>query len=89
MSEQLRLRRAGLEWRAVEGEIVALDLPRSTYLAANRTGSLLWEALARGTTREELVEALSREYSLEREAAERDVDAFVADLRDRGLVELA
>ena len=37
---------ADLDWREVEGELVALDLRESRYLAVNRTGQVLWAALA-------------------------------------------
>ena len=74
----------GLEWREVEGEIVALDLDRSVYLAANASGALMWRQLSTGATREALVELLARTYTLERGTAERDVDAFLAELQRQG-----
>src|SRR5205809_908911 len=55
-SAPLRLRSADLHWRAVEGEVLALDARTALYLAVNRAGALLWELLARGTSRAELVE---------------------------------
>jgi hypothetical protein len=87
VSDQLKLRQAGLEWRAVEGEVVALDVTDSAYLAVNESGRLLWEALGAGTTREALVEILTTNYSLDQAAAERDIDTFLADLGSRGLLE--
>lgn len=87
MSEQLRLRNAELEWRTVEDEVVALDMSESAYLAVNQSGRRLWEELARGTTRAALVELLVESYALERERAEHDADAFLAELERRGLLE--
>ena len=48
---RLQLRNTELTWRAIEGEVVALDLGRSNYLAVNRSGAVLWDALVGGTDR--------------------------------------
>jgi hypothetical protein len=82
----LRLRTDELDWREVEGEIVALDLHASEYFAINRTGTLLWRTVARGASRVELVELLVREFGLTEAAAASDVDRFVTDLGRRRLV---
>lgn len=84
--ELLRLREEELDWREVEGEIVALDLRASEYLAVNGTGLPLWAALASGATRDELVDGLVETHDLERIRAEQDVDAFLADLESRDLL---
>jgi hypothetical protein len=80
------LRDAALDWREVEGELVALDLRESRYLAVNRTGRLLWVALAEGATRDDLVERLVETFGIEQSRAEHDVDAFTAELDSRGLL---
>ena len=85
-AEPFRLRDGELEWREVEGEIVALDLRESTYLSVNRTGTVLWPRLAAGATRDELLAALTASFDVDAEAAGRDVDAFLAALRARGLL---
>jgi hypothetical protein len=83
----LRLREERLEWRAVEGEVVALDVGESAYLAINESGRKLWEALSSGTTRSALVEILTASYERDRADAEREVDAFLAELDRRGLLD--
>jgi hypothetical protein len=87
VTQQLRLRESGLEWRAVEGEVVALDMSESAYLAVNESGRRLWEELASGTTRAALVDLLVESYALDRDRAEQDVDTFVAALAQRGLLQ--
>ena len=52
MTTELRLRNADLAWRTVDDEMIAIDVRESTYLTANDSGALLWNALASGTTRE-------------------------------------
>src|SRR6476469_3745613 len=82
----LRLRMDALEWRAMEGEVLALDSATQRYLATNRTGTVLWAALVEGATREQLVELLRERFDVDEASAARDVDAFVARLRDEGLL---
>ncbi|MGH3004323.1 MAG: PqqD family protein [Gaiellaceae bacterium] len=84
----LQLRREALEWREVDGEIVALESRGSVYLSANRSGAFLWRALADGTTRDALVSGLAGEYRIDAELARRDVDRFLAELDEHGLLEL-
>lgn len=86
LSEHLRLRPDVVAWREVDGEVIALGLESSTYFGTNSSGSLLWKRLAEGTTRAELVDALMATFGIEPERAQADVDAFVADLRTRGLL---
>ncbi len=83
---ELKLREQGVAWTDVDGEIVALDETNADYLAANEAGGLLWRALAKGATRDELVEKLAAEYGLTPERAAADADAFIASLRGRDLL---
>ena len=84
--ELIRLRAEALPWRLLEGEVVALDLTQSVYLTANTSGALLWEALARGTTRSELAGILVEAYGLDADRAAEDVDAFLAEAAARHLL---
>lgn len=82
-----RLRRDGIHWLETDGEIVALDDKSLQYLSANPAGALLWQALARGATREQLVECLLQEFEVGEQIAIRDVDAFLAELTSLDLLE--
>lgn len=87
MTEVLRLRHNALEWRLVEGEIVALDLERSEYLLVNRTGAVLWPLLVAGASPAEMVDRLVERYGLDEALVRADIDAFVAGLAARQLLE--
>jgi hypothetical protein len=76
----------GLDWRSVEGEVLALDSRSSEYLGVNRTGAVLWCALAVGASREVLVERLVAEAGIEAARAEADVARFLEQLRERRLL---
>lgn len=71
----------------MEGELVALDLRESRYLALNPTGRVLWDALVEGATRDELIEQLVEGFAIDRGRAAADVDAFTAELESRDLLE--
>jgi hypothetical protein len=92
MSEQredevvYRLRTEDLSWRVLNGEMIGLDLQRSEYLATNPTGALLWEALAQGATSAGLASLLVERYAIEPEQARGDVERFLVDARERGLI---
>lgn len=85
--KRYRLRDEGLSWRRIEEEVVAVDVPTSTYLTANDSGTVLWQALAEGATRDELAALLVDRFGLEPEAAGADVDHFLAQLREQGLLD--
>ena len=83
---RFQLRDGELEWREVEGEIVALDLRASTYLSVNKAGTALWPHLTTGVSRDELVAVLTARFDIDAEAAGRDVDSFVGMLEEKGLL---
>ena len=84
---EIRLKRDAVEWREVDGEIVVLDMNAAEYLRANSGGVTLWPALAEGTTRDALVDQLLDTHDIDRETAERDVDAFLEALAQRGVLD--
>ncbi len=83
----LRLRENAVAWKQVDGETILLDVATSTYLGVNRPGSVLWPALADGTTREQLIGRLCRAYQVSEEQAGIDVDDFLRLCRDHGLLQ--
>jgi hypothetical protein len=87
MSKRLSLRGDDLAWRTVDDELIAIDVRDSTYLSANGSGLLMWAALAGGTTEEDLVASLVEAYGIDAETAGTDVGAFLADLKERGLLD--
>jgi hypothetical protein len=83
----LRLRTEDLSWREIDDEVIAVDVETSTYLAANKAGTLLWRRLGDGgATRQELAALLVETYGIERERALADVETFLGDLASRGLL---
>jgi len=85
-SAPLRLRSDDLHWQTVEGEVLALDARTQLYLAVNKPGAGLWDLLARGTSRAELIERLASEYNLAPDRAGGDVDRMLRELSAQGLL---
>jgi hypothetical protein len=83
---RLRLR-GDLIWRSAGEEIVALDRKPGKYVSTNAAGALLWRALADGASRDELVSRLVAEFGIDADQAEQDVDAYLAELEETGLLE--
>jgi hypothetical protein len=83
---KFKLRQTDLHWREIDEEVIALEARSSMYVAANSAGTLLWRALVAGASREELADALVGAYGVDRERALADLDAFLAQLADHGLL---
>lgn len=55
-------------------------------ITLNGSGRIIWDALQRDTTEEEIVGLILAEYEIDRETAARDVGAFLAKLREQDLI---
>lgn len=82
----MRLRDSGLSTRKVGGEVVILDFDSSQYLTISGSGVLLFELLREEQDSDELVAALLATFEVDEDTARRDVDGFIADLSDAGLL---
>lgn len=73
------------------GRVIAVPLgdgaDHKETLRMNKTGSAIFEMLKKGTTEEEIVEALGRKYDVPRDTLQRDVCVCLEGFRSRGLLE--
>lgn len=76
-----------LIWREIEGQVVVLDGRTWEYISVNETGRALWDLLVQGTTEDGLVAFLLDNYEVSPETAAADVEAFLATLRDKDLLQ--
>lgn len=56
-------------------------------MSLNETGAFLWGLLEKGADRETLIDALPQEFEVDRQTAEKDVDAFLTQLREKALID--
>jgi hypothetical protein len=69
------------------GRTVLLDVERGRYHTLDEVGGRIWRLLGEGADVDAIVDALGREYDVERARLEADVAALLRQLRDAGLVE--
>lgn len=88
MTRRFRIRPDAIHTRTPRGGVV-LDPVSKTYFELNATGDVLWRQLAMPASRAALVDALRSEFEVDAETAEADVDAWLRELSDLGLVTAA
>jgi hypothetical protein len=74
-----------LAWQMIEDEGVVVDLARRRVLGLNPTASFIWTRIG-GATEDEIAADLARAFDVDEAQARGDVRAFLARLRERGLV---
>ena len=67
--------------------LTAKESSRAGLIKLNEVGAFLWEHLQNGTTEQELVQALTGEYEVEREKAAFDVKKFLEKLHMADLLQ--
>src|SRR5262245_45288347 len=72
-------------FRAVDGEMVLLDLETGTYFGLDQVGARVWTLLADGGRLGDVLSALHAEYEVDAATLERDLLALVGELCARGL----
>ena len=80
--DRYELRGNDLTWRRAQEGIVVLDQRSWTYLSLNGSAAVLWEALSKGASQNDLARSLMEEYGISAEIAERDVGAFLEAMKD-------
>lgn len=65
----------------LSGEVVILSLADGVYYGLDAVGALIWRSLVQARTVREVVADVMREYAVEQAQCERDVLAFLEDLR--------
>lgn len=80
-------RRSDVIWRPVDGRVVGLDLQTSRYFSLNASGTALWDLLAGDVTESQMADVLVERFGIDRQAAEADVELFLADMGENGLLE--
>lgn len=77
--------------REIAGEYILVPVGAAAgrlngMVSLNGSGRLLWQRLQAGCTEADLAEALLAEYEVDRPVAEADVQAFLAKVRQAGML---
>ena len=70
--------------------VVALGEASKTFngmIKLNDTGRLIWDMLAVGKSKEDIIDRFTAEYDVEREIADRDVTVFIETLQGADILE--
>ncbi len=80
------LRTDAITWRALDDQIVVLDLESSLYLNVTGAGAVVWKLLQDTTTLDAMVDAVLEVYDVDDATARADLQAFLDDLAGRHLL---
>lgn len=72
--------------REIKGETVLLDLKTENYFGLNDLGARIWQLTADGASLQEMRVVLAAEFDVGEEMLTKDLERFLGDLADAGLV---
>lgn len=77
--------------RAVAGKNIVVsigsDVNFNGMLTLNDTGVFFWNLLQNDITKEEMLEAVLKEYDVSSDIALQDIESFIQKLKDTGILE--
>ena len=73
-------------FQELDGEAVLLSLEEGCYYGLDELGTRIWQLIDQDLDREQVVVAIVEEYDVEPEQARRDLDRFLDDLEQSGLI---
>lgn len=79
------IREVAGEWMAVAVGTRTVEYPG--LIALSETAAFIWQRLEKGATLEDLVDALTDEFDVDKKTAESDLKLFVANIIEKGLLE--
>lgn len=74
-------------FREIDGQAIALNLDTGQYYTMNELGTRIWTLFQQEDSLAGIVKAIESEYDVTHEQAEADLESFLKDLRQNGLVE--
>lgn len=89
MEEKKYSIKQGFVMREIAGEFIAVPVDSacgSNIVILNPVSNFLWEEMRSEKSFGELVEAMLKEYGIERKEAEADLKEFLAQLEESGLI---
>ncbi len=75
-------------FRELVGEAVLLDLKTQRYYGLDTIGTRIWQLLSEQKRTDAVYEAMLAEFEVDDTQLRQDLDAFIHELEDAGLIEL-
>ena len=73
----------------IDGDLVMMSIEQGEYFGITGVGSRVWELLATPTTVADIARVICTEYAVEEAACQADMQTFVEELIQLGLVSAA
>lgn len=72
----------------IDDEVVVMNAVNGNFFSLTQTGKIVWNLVDGIRTRDSIIEHVAREYETDSGQVASDVDHFLKQLSDAGLVEL-
>ena len=84
--------KSGFVVREIAGQsvVVALGAASKSFngiIKLNETGRVMWDILAQGAEKDDVVNKILSEYDVDRAPVEKDFDSFVTTLKENNILE--
>ena len=84
--------KSGFVVREIAGQsvVVALGAASKSFngiIKLNETGRVMWDILAQGAEKDDVVSKILSEYDVDRATVEKDFDSFVTTLKENNILE--
>ena len=84
--------REGFVVRQIAGEHMVIALGKASQIfngmiKLNETGRIIWDGLAEGKEKDQIVDSILSEYDVERSVIEADFEKFISTLRGANILE--
>ena len=76
-------------FRELDGETVLVDIDSGTYFGLDEVGTFIWNQIDEGVSIEDIPSRMTEVFEVEEDVARTDLDAFIQQLLEKGLVEAA
>lgn len=86
MSPENPIRSKDVAFRAVEDEMLLVSAGQGRVLSVNPLGARVWELSDGSRSAADIVQNVQTDFDVEPAMAERDVEAFLTDLANRGFL---
>jgi hypothetical protein len=75
-----------ISWNQVKGEIFVIDTISGEYHTFNETGNLIWKAITKQATFNDIIKKLTSKYNIDNHKAAEELKRFIDKLIRIGLL---
>ncbi len=79
---------SGIIWHQLDDQTVTVSPQSGKIRVFNGVGTFIWQKVVDGCTMTEIVHAITEQYDVDRDTAQKDVIAFINELVDRNILTL-